>query len=304
MTSMTYMLPVRPWASISSDIHVRLRERHRRHQRSTSPDQLRFYITVQVILHSPSAVAGVLGYCTKHKFLAQPEEFLSEQCSETVTKFIDLMYIPFSLDDNLYLTGSYEGGRVIECKSLENSRDLIRELTAGIRRIRDGSGPSTQDIILFIRKFATLPEDEFQKWKCFSKNDQLGHQSLVHWDAELRMHWRMAALRVLGKVRIEKGGGDVAEWAEEPCPICLEELVKGDVIRLPCSHAYHEVCILTWIKNHQACPYCRAKSPNIKIDYEELRRNNRFLPYLNRKRETCTPVLQEMERLRRIHVGF
>ncbi|KAL0390066.1 UNVERIFIED_CONTAM: E3 ubiquitin-protein ligase Iruka [Sesamum calycinum] len=303
---MIYMLPVQPWTtSTSSSIHVRLRGRSYRHQRSTSPDKLRIYITVQVILQSSSAIAGVLGYYTTHKFLVQPEEFLSEQCSETVAEFIDLMNIPFSLDDNLYLTGSYEEGGVIECKSLENSQDLTRELAAGIRRIRDGSGPPTQDIILFIRKFATLPEDEFQEWKSFSESHRLEHQNLVHWDPEFRMHWRMAALRVLGKVRIEKGsGGDVPEWAEEPCPICLEELVKGDVIRLPCSHAYHEVCILTWIKNHQACPYCRAKSPDIKIDYEELRRNNRFVPYLNPNREMCSHVLQEMERLRRNYVGF
>ncbi|KAL0460149.1 UNVERIFIED_CONTAM: E3 ubiquitin-protein ligase Iruka [Sesamum latifolium] len=217
---MTYMLPVRPCTSISSSIHVRLRECPYRRQRSTSADPLGFNITVQVILQSSSsAVAGVLGYCTVYKFLAQPEEFLPEQCSDTVTKFIDLI--------------------------------------------------------------------------------------LAHWDAELRMHWRMAALRVLGKLRIEKGGGgDVAEWAEKPCPICLEELVKGDVIRLPCSHAYHEVCILTWIENHHACPYCRAKSPDINIDYEEMRRNDRFMPYLARRWETCSHVWQEMERLRRIHVGF
>ncbi|KAL2239391.1 UNVERIFIED_CONTAM: E3 ubiquitin-protein ligase Iruka [Sesamum indicum] len=302
---MTYMLPVRPWTSVSSSIHVRLRERPHRHQRSTPPDQLRFYITVQVILQSSSAVAGVLGYYTTNKFLVQPEEFLSEQCSETLSKFIDLMNIPFSLDDNLYLTCSYEEGGVIECKSLENSQDLIREVAGGIRRIRDGSGSGpSKDVVLFIRKFATLPEDEFQEWKCFSENHRLEHKSLVHWDPELRMHWRMAALRVLEKVRIEKGGGDAAEWAADPCPICLEELAKGDVIRLPCSHAYHEVCILTWIKNHQACPYCRAKSPDIKIDYEELRRNNRFLPYMNHNRGMSSQVLQEMERLRRNYVGF
>ncbi|KAK4440694.1 E3 ubiquitin-protein ligase Iruka [Sesamum alatum] len=314
-------LPALPWTSIGSSIHVRLRERPRPcrhegnvvdHRRSTSPspDQLRFCLTVQIYLQSSSSSpnsTAVLGYYTMHKFLVPPEEFVSEQCcGETVTKFIDLMNIPFSLDDNLYWTGFYEKGGVIECKSLENSQDLIRELAAGIRRIRsDGSAPS-QDIILFIREFATLPEHEFEEWKCFSENHRLEHRSLVHWEPELRMHWRMAALRVLEKVRVEKGGGDVAEWAAEPCSICLEELVKGDVsefIRLPCSHAYHEACILTWIKNHQACPYCRAKSPDIKIDYDQLRRNNPFLPYLNPNWEMCSQVLEVLERLRN-HVGL
>ncbi|QCD86819.1 E3 ubiquitin-protein ligase [Vigna unguiculata] len=44
----------------------------------------------------------------------------------------------------------------------------------------------------------------------------------------------------------------------EDCCICLEELsVNPECYTLPCQHAFHLPCILTWLKNSQACPLCR-----------------------------------------------
>lgn len=41
------------------------------------------------------------------------------------------------------------------------------------------------------------------------------------------------------------------------CSICLCEYEPGDIlVKLPCSHLYHEECIMSWTKNHVRCPLC------------------------------------------------
>lgn len=48
------------------------------------------------------------------------------------------------------------------------------------------------------------------------------------------------------------------EGHQDQCPICFEEYKDGDEIRtLKCNHVYHDNCILSWLKNQRACPYCK-----------------------------------------------
>jgi hypothetical protein len=53
----------------------------------------------------------------------------------------------------------------------------------------------------------------------------------------------------------------VKETCETVCPICIEELKKGEYYRkLECNHVYHKKCIDSWFKkDHSDCPMCRKK---------------------------------------------
>ena len=40
--------------------------------------------------------------------------------------------------------------------------------------------------------------------------------------------------------------------------ICTEEFIEGEVLAwLPCRHAYHVKCIMTWLRTESACPFCK-----------------------------------------------
>lgn len=36
-------------------------------------------------------------------------------------------------------------------------------------------------------------------------------------------------------------------------------------MKLPCGHIFHESCILSWLTNHQTCPYCRYKIGHCEV---------------------------------------
>jgi hypothetical protein len=65
-----------------------------------------------------------------------------------------------------------------------------------------------------------------------------------------------------------EGGGDLESGSGEPCSVCLEDLVDGEMVRrLPtCKHFFHVECIDMWLHSHTTCPVCRCDlSPPRKI---------------------------------------
>ncbi|AES69216.1 putative aminoacyltransferase, E1 ubiquitin-activating enzyme [Medicago truncatula] len=58
----------------------------------------------------------------------------------------------------------------------------------------------------------------------------------------------------LPRVEIEEG----MKCEALMCSICLVELSVGSkAIRLPCSHIYHDECIMKWLDRSNTCPMCR-----------------------------------------------
>ncbi|KAK2664004.1 hypothetical protein Ddye_002578 [Dipteronia dyeriana] len=52
------------------------------------------------------------------------------------------------------------------------------------------------------------------------------------------------------------------EDCSRQCVICLEEISVGsEATRMPCSHVYHQDCIVTWLKQSNLCPLCRFQIP-------------------------------------------
>ncbi|KAL3077981.1 hypothetical protein niasHS_012923 [Heterodera schachtii] len=63
------------------------------------------------------------------------------------------------------------------------------------------------------------------------------------------------ALSRLSEYEMLKANGD-------ECAICLDSYKEGQMIRQipPCQHNFHSECIDFWVKQHNNCPICRAKT--------------------------------------------
>ncbi|XP_031269022.1 RING-H2 finger protein ATL78-like [Pistacia vera] len=47
------------------------------------------------------------------------------------------------------------------------------------------------------------------------------------------------------------------------CVICLEEISIGsEATCMPCSHVYHQDCIVNWLEKSNLCPLCRFQMPS------------------------------------------
>ena len=61
--------------------------------------------------------------------------------------------------------------------------------------------------------------------------------------------------------------------AAKECIICVEHMAAGQtVMQLPvCGHVFHETCVMTWLKHHNSCPYCRRELPTDDLVYDAER---------------------------------
>ncbi|KAK5832221.1 hypothetical protein PVK06_016021 [Gossypium arboreum] len=46
------------------------------------------------------------------------------------------------------------------------------------------------------------------------------------------------------------------------CAICLDEFSEGEkVVSMPCTHVFHDGCIIKWLKTSHLCSLCRFQMP-------------------------------------------
>ncbi|KAM3355220.1 hypothetical protein ACQJBY_025793 [Aegilops geniculata] len=79
-------------------------------------------------------------------------------------------------------------------------------------------------------------------------------------DARLRVTRVFSEPRAVLRRCAEVAMQTVEPGSEEECRICLDEFRDGGKsgpVNLPCSHAYHAHCMLTWLDRGAVCPTCR-----------------------------------------------
>lgn len=62
---------------------------------------------------------------------------------------------------------------------------------------------------------------------------------------------------------------------DEKCAICLvpnENLDGQKFLTLPCSHEFHDSCIMPWLEKTNSCPMCRQEMKTDDQEYEEQKR--------------------------------
>ncbi|GAB2236747.1 hypothetical protein Droror1_Dr00026629 [Drosera rotundifolia] len=74
-----------------------------------------------------------------------------------------------------------------------------------------------------------------------------------------------SVIKLITACKYRRGDGLVEST---DCCVCLGEFEEDETLRLlpKCSHAFHVICIDTWLKSHSNCPLCRASvvSPCLK----------------------------------------
>jgi hypothetical protein len=45
---------------------------------------------------------------------------------------------------------------------------------------------------------------------------------------------------------------------EDKCAICMEQYKTATMVKLPCGHLYHSICIMEWLKKNNKCPLGRC----------------------------------------------
>lgn len=67
---------------------------------------------------------------------------------------------------------------------------------------------------------------------------------------------------ILGLPEARAGDSEAAE----DCAVCLQDFgAEEDTLRaMPCSHAFHQDCIFSWLRVNHVCPLCRHALPTHK----------------------------------------
>ncbi|KAI3856801.1 hypothetical protein MKW92_044764 [Papaver armeniacum] len=67
----------------------------------------------------------------------------------------------------------------------------------------------------------------------------------------------------------ESGGDNPAKNSSDAnaCVICMDKFEAGTMVTyMPCSHIFHEVCLVPWLQENYSCPLCRLEIQSCSSD--------------------------------------
>ncbi|KAL0421459.1 UNVERIFIED_CONTAM: E3 ubiquitin-protein ligase RING1-like [Sesamum latifolium] len=197
---------------------------------------------------------------------------------------LDEDLIPFPLHDCFWTQQQLHGIPTIpDWIERSEEAELVRRISDFLRLVHKKPENDGKMVVanLEIRKTVMVPAEELASWvSWFDEQKRIDPEfdstysnaisgprdrSEVYQEAELLMARRPAKIELLQIVIVkggedgEDGGASVSE--EESCSICLEGFDNSDGARLPCSHMFHESCILRWLQENHVCPLCRYELP-------------------------------------------
>lgn len=68
----------------------------------------------------------------------------------------------------------------------------------------------------------------------------------------------------------------LCKTGESCCSVCKDDYeIDQSIIKLPCSHHFHDECLLPWLKERNSCPTCRFELKTDDSDYENRKKEKK-----------------------------
>lgn len=180
----------------------------------------------------------------------------NDHCCQYVTDDGHAAYPPCPRDSVACKRGAHEG----DCASTAKNED------AGHPQVRRAWMALCECLHAYITFFMCLPRSAYRVERAGETETSAAHHvacaSRFHvlLGRQSRIDRRQFVRETLHRLRREHHDKNT-ELDNQRCPICLKEFARRrSAWRLPCGHAYHQRCIVSWFAQdiHMTCPLCRA----------------------------------------------
>ncbi|KAL3529734.1 hypothetical protein ACH5RR_009056 [Cinchona calisaya] len=189
--------------------------------------------------------------------------------------------IPFQLNKVKWSERHFNSNKTDDvsesCCTLSEDTDLVDKICEFLFRMREqphNAGKNSFPFDLEIEKIVKMPDQELKAWNFWydekKRSDPNFEQDFLQAISRPRIEEELiyeTTVEFKGVMKSSIGALEVVNLddlnSRNSCLICLENLVTGlQAIQLPCSHIFHEDCIMRWFKQNHMCPLCRLCCPH------------------------------------------
>lgn len=162
----------------------------------------------------------------------------------------------------------------------EREEELDRRIQAYMENNEEGEVPDFRMLSFQAQLALAIMESQRQMMQGGYGHPD-GHAEHAGVSDEARSRWEKFKFKTVEDAppsTEKKGdyGSVVQEDVDESpsCTICLGEYEAGDeLVRLPCSHCYHNECIGAWTAEHSKCPLCNLDLESVPTANSGLARS-------------------------------